>query len=252
MRAALAAGEFEELAGGRFRVLGHELEPDDVIVERDGQGGLVGRVDGRGHGRTRHDARRGAPARGAGQRARCTRSTRCAGTRVSSSPTGSSLTIPEADCRLLVHEDWIKAETLAVEIRLGASLVEKADDGSDPGGLTPAPTSPSRRELELAAELDRQAEGHVLLGHRERLDRLDTAGAEPVAGAGHELLRRRRARGDADRLDAVEPGLVDLGLVVDQVRLDAVRRGRLRRAGSSWTSCASRSRAGGRSRRASP
>ena len=38
-----------------------------------------------------------------------------------------------------------------------------------------------------------------------------------------ELLGRRRARGDADRLDAVEPGLVDLGLVVDQVRLDAVR-----------------------------
>ena len=39
MRAALAAGEFEELAGGRFRVDGHELEPDEVLVERVGQEG---------------------------------------------------------------------------------------------------------------------------------------------------------------------------------------------------------------------
>ena len=39
MRAALAGGEFEELGGGRFRVLGHELEPDDVIVERAGKEG---------------------------------------------------------------------------------------------------------------------------------------------------------------------------------------------------------------------
>ncbi len=50
---------------------------------------------------------------------------------------------------------------------------------------------------------------------------VDAAGAEPVADAGHELLRRGRARGDADRLDAVEPALVDLRLVVDQVRGDA-------------------------------
>jgi len=39
VRAALAAGEFEELEGGRFRVLGHELEPDEVLVERGGKEG---------------------------------------------------------------------------------------------------------------------------------------------------------------------------------------------------------------------
>ena len=39
VRAALAAGEFEELGGGRFRVLGHELEPDEVLVERGGKEG---------------------------------------------------------------------------------------------------------------------------------------------------------------------------------------------------------------------
>jgi isoleucyl-tRNA synthetase len=33
VRAALAEGRFEELEGGRFRVNGHELEPDEVLVE---------------------------------------------------------------------------------------------------------------------------------------------------------------------------------------------------------------------------
>ena len=45
--------------------------------------------------------------------------------------------------------------------------------------------------------------------------------AEPVADARHEPLRRRCARRDADRLDAVEPRLVDLADVVDQMRGDA-------------------------------
>jgi isoleucyl-tRNA synthetase len=39
VRAALHAGEFEELEGGRFRVLDCELEPDDVLVERGGADG---------------------------------------------------------------------------------------------------------------------------------------------------------------------------------------------------------------------
>ena len=34
VRAALEAGEFEQLDGGRFRVAGHELAPDEVLVER--------------------------------------------------------------------------------------------------------------------------------------------------------------------------------------------------------------------------
>jgi isoleucyl-tRNA synthetase len=36
---ALAAGEFEELPEGRFRVAGHELGPDEVLVERGGREG---------------------------------------------------------------------------------------------------------------------------------------------------------------------------------------------------------------------
>jgi isoleucyl-tRNA synthetase len=36
---ALQAGEFEELEGDRFRAAGHELEPDEVLVERGGREG---------------------------------------------------------------------------------------------------------------------------------------------------------------------------------------------------------------------
>ena len=39
MRAALEAGDFEELGDGRLRVDGHELSPDEVIVERRGKEG---------------------------------------------------------------------------------------------------------------------------------------------------------------------------------------------------------------------
>jgi isoleucyl-tRNA synthetase len=39
VREALAAGEFEELPDGRFRVGGHELEADEVLVERGGREG---------------------------------------------------------------------------------------------------------------------------------------------------------------------------------------------------------------------
>jgi isoleucyl-tRNA synthetase len=39
VRAALAAGAFEELDGGRFRAAGCDLEPDEVLVERGGREG---------------------------------------------------------------------------------------------------------------------------------------------------------------------------------------------------------------------
>ncbi len=47
VRAALETGEFEELSGGRFRVAGRELEPEEVIVERGGrEGWAVASADG--------------------------------------------------------------------------------------------------------------------------------------------------------------------------------------------------------------
>ena len=46
-RAALEAGEFEELADGGFRVAGHELSADEVLVERTGkEGWAVAGADG--------------------------------------------------------------------------------------------------------------------------------------------------------------------------------------------------------------
>ncbi len=39
VRAALAAGEFEQTDGGGFRVLGHDLGADEVLVERSGKPG---------------------------------------------------------------------------------------------------------------------------------------------------------------------------------------------------------------------
>ena len=39
VRAALAAGEFEQTGDGGFRVLGHDLAPDEVLVERSGKTG---------------------------------------------------------------------------------------------------------------------------------------------------------------------------------------------------------------------
>jgi isoleucyl-tRNA synthetase len=47
VRAALQAGEFEELGEGRFRAAGHELAPDEVLVERRGpEGWAVAADDG--------------------------------------------------------------------------------------------------------------------------------------------------------------------------------------------------------------
>jgi isoleucyl-tRNA synthetase len=47
VREALAAGEFEELGDGGFRAAGHELGPDEVLVERGGrEGWAVASADG--------------------------------------------------------------------------------------------------------------------------------------------------------------------------------------------------------------
>ncbi|MEP7334346.1 MAG: isoleucine--tRNA ligase [Actinomycetota bacterium] len=47
VRAALQAGDFEELGEGRFRAAGHELDPDEVLVERHGlEGWAIAADDG--------------------------------------------------------------------------------------------------------------------------------------------------------------------------------------------------------------
>jgi len=127
VRAALEAGEFEELEGGRFRVNGRELGPDEVIVERRGKEGWAVAGDAgltvaldltldpelELEGRARdliHEINRLRKEQGLEVTDRIV------------------LTLPRDQEELLRHADWIAEETLAVEIRTdGAELkLEKA------------------------------------------------------------------------------------------------------------------------------
>jgi isoleucyl-tRNA synthetase len=127
VREALQRGDFEVLDGGRFRAAGHELESDEVLVERGGRdGSAVASVDGvtvaldttlddelRREGRV-YDLIRGV------QNLRKAEGLELTDRIV--------LTVPQSDAELVErHGDWIKDEVLALEIRTGGDLaVEKA------------------------------------------------------------------------------------------------------------------------------
>ena len=135
LRAALAAGEFEALEDGRFRVAGHDLGPDEVLVERtEKEGWAVAASDGatvaldvelddelRLEGRV-YDAHppREQPAQGAGPRPR---------------PTASDLRLPASDADLLQHADWLARETLAVSVGLAEGDDGRGADQPDVSGL---------------------------------------------------------------------------------------------------------------------
>jgi isoleucyl-tRNA synthetase len=127
VRGALEAGEFEELDGGRFRVRGHELGPEEVLVERRGkEGWAVAGDDGLTvaldltldpelelEGRVRdliHEINRLRREQGLELTDRIV------------------LTLPVDNAELLRHEEWIKEETLAVAIETDATelRLEKA------------------------------------------------------------------------------------------------------------------------------
>jgi isoleucyl-tRNA synthetase len=115
VRAALEAGDFEELPGGRFRAAGHELGSDEVIVERRGKDGwAVAASDGvtvaldlqldeelLRRGRVHELIHRVNTMR------------KEAGLELTDR---IALTIPEADADLLEHSDWIARETLAISV----------------------------------------------------------------------------------------------------------------------------------------
>jgi isoleucyl-tRNA synthetase len=121
VRAALAAGEFEELGDGRFRVLEHELGAEEVLVERTGkEGWSVAATDGVTvaldtaldeelirEGRVNELVHQVNTMR------------KDAGLELTDRIV---LTIPSADSDLTSFEEWIKAETLALELRAGGEL----------------------------------------------------------------------------------------------------------------------------------
>jgi isoleucyl-tRNA synthetase len=118
VRAALAAGAFEALDGGRFRVAGHELDPADVLVERAGKDGwAVAGEDGVTVALDTHvDAELDRERRVYELNRRVNAMRKEAGLALSDR---IRLVIPERDADLLEHAEWIKRETLAVTLAVG-------------------------------------------------------------------------------------------------------------------------------------
>jgi len=125
VREALARGEFEELEGGRFRVLGHDLGPDDVLVERRGregwavaadpESGLTVALD------TALDAELELEGRVLDLIHRINSLRRDAGFELTDRIT---VALPEHAADLLSYESRIKEETLAVDIRIDGDKLE--------------------------------------------------------------------------------------------------------------------------------
>ena len=115
VRAALEAGEFEELDGGRFRVGAHELGPDEVLVERTGkQGWAVASGDGVIVALdTALDPELELEALVLDLIHQINSLRKEQGFELTDR---IRITLPEAQRELLRHEDWIKEETLAVAI----------------------------------------------------------------------------------------------------------------------------------------
>jgi isoleucyl-tRNA synthetase len=116
VRAALEAGDFEELPGGGVGVAGHELGADEVLVERIGKEGWA--VAG-GEGvtvalDTALDAELEVEGRVLDLIHELNSMRKQAGLELTDRIV---VTLPESASDLLAHEEWIKQEVLAVEIR---------------------------------------------------------------------------------------------------------------------------------------
>jgi isoleucyl-tRNA synthetase len=115
VRAALESGEFEEVNGG-FRAAGHELAPEEVLVERTGkEGWAVAGADGVTVALdTALDAELEVEGRVLDLIHELNSMRKQAGLELTDRIV---VTLPASESDLLAHEDWIKDEVLAVEIR---------------------------------------------------------------------------------------------------------------------------------------
>jgi isoleucyl-tRNA synthetase len=115
VRTALAAGEFEELPGGGFRVAGHELTADEVLVERSGkEGWAVASEDGVTVAlETTLDAELELQGRVYDLIHLLNSLRKEQGLDLTDR---IAVTLPDADADLLAHAEWIKAEVLAVSL----------------------------------------------------------------------------------------------------------------------------------------
>jgi isoleucyl-tRNA synthetase len=134
LRRALEAGEFEVLEGGRFRAAGHELEPDEVLVEQTAmagwavasEAGLAVALD------TELDDELLLEGRLNDAIHRVNTMRKEAGLELTDR---IALVIPAAESELLTHRDRLMAETLAVSLEAvgGEWSVEKTGSGSGSG-----------------------------------------------------------------------------------------------------------------------
>jgi isoleucyl-tRNA synthetase len=122
VRAALAAGEFDELGDGRFRAAGHELGPDEVLVERSGRDGwAIASADGV---TVALDTALDEPLVREGRVYELIHTVNSMRKESGLALTDRiALTLPAADADLLEHAEWIKAETLAVSLEAPGSEI---------------------------------------------------------------------------------------------------------------------------------
>ena len=116
VRAALQAGEFEELSGGGFRAAGHDLAAEEVLVEQHGrEGWAVAAAAGVTVAlETELDEELLAEGRVLDLIHHLNTMRKDAGLELTDRIV---VTLPEAQADLLAHADWIKGEVLAEEIR---------------------------------------------------------------------------------------------------------------------------------------
>jgi isoleucyl-tRNA synthetase len=123
VRAALEAGEFELLDGGRFRAAGHELGPEEVLVERRGKEGWA--VAAEDAITVALDTRLDEELELEGQVLDLIHlintMRKDAGLELTDRIV---VTLPEAQSELLRHVDWIKEETLAVSVETDSGSPE--------------------------------------------------------------------------------------------------------------------------------
>jgi isoleucyl-tRNA synthetase len=120
VRTALEAGEFEELPGGGFRTAGHELGPDEVLVERHGkEGWAVAASDGL---TVALDLALDDELLREGRVYELIHAVNTLRKESGLELTDRiQLTLAEADADLLDHRDWIARETLALSVEANGS-----------------------------------------------------------------------------------------------------------------------------------
>jgi isoleucyl-tRNA synthetase len=123
VRAALAAGRFEQLANGGVRVNGHELGPDEVLVERSPRAGwALAEQDGVTVAlSTELDDELRVEGRVLDLIHQVNTMRKGAGLELTDR---IRLTLPQSDADLLEHEQWIKEDVLAVEIGIDSVAAE--------------------------------------------------------------------------------------------------------------------------------